>query len=103
MFQPMMLYQIKNCVIDLYKCKKFEKEEVMTPFHKSGDDDWQDAKGNFKIIIDDDEFSYETLQQRDCVFTDIMSKLMTCYTDANGIQYTPIIYTDRQALANLPL
>ena len=53
MFQPMMLYQIKNCVIDLYKCKKFEKAEFMTPFHKSGDDDWQDAKGNFKIIIDD--------------------------------------------------
>lgn len=102
MYQPMLLYQLKNCVIDLYKCKKFEKTEVMTPFHKSGDDDWQDIKGNFKIIIDGDEFSYETLQQRDCVYYDIMQKLQYCNNadDGNGNRQ---IFSDRQALAAMPL
>lgn len=102
MYQLMLLYQIKNCVIDLYKCKKFEKTEVMTPFHKSGDDDWQDIKGNFKIVIDGDEFSYETLQQRDCVYFDIMQKLQYCNNadDGNGNRQ---IFSDRQALAAMPL
>ncbi len=102
MYQPMLLYQLKNCVIDLYKCKKFEKAEVMSPFHKSGDDDWQEVRGNFKIIIDGDEFSYETLQQRDYVFFDIMQKLQCCNNadDGNGNRQ---IFSDRQALANMPL
>ena len=98
----MLLYQLKNCVIDLYKCKKFEKAEVMSPFHKSGDDDWQEVRGNFKIIIDGDEFSYETLQQRDYVFFDIMQKLQCCNyaDDGNGNRQ---IFSDRQALASMPL
>ena len=88
-----MFYKLKNDIINFNMVKIISIEDNISPFNKDKDKDSWESEGNFKIIVDDREYSYQTLKERETVYLDIIQKLQDCNQSSN------IIYTDKQALS----
>ena len=87
----MTYYLFNKDLVCLEMVKRFSKEDNFKPF-EGGRDEWQNAEGRFSIIVDDNEYTYKTIRERDFVFDDVLGKLQ-----ASGNQ----VWTDKAALSNL--
>lgn len=90
----MLYYRLKNDIVNLSQVKRISKRDELTPFSKNEDKDSWDppSNGKFIISVDDVDYQYDSLNDRDLVFSDIIQHLTV-----NGNDY---FFSDRQALAN---
>ena len=91
----MLYYRLKNDIVNLSQVKRISKRDEMTPFSKNEDkDSWESpSNGKFIISVDDVDYQYDSLNDRDQVFGDIIQHLT-----GNG---QDCFFSDRQAIANV--
>lgn len=94
----MLYYRLKNDIVNLSQVKRISKRDEVTPlspFSKDEDKDtWEPpSNGKFIITVDDVDYQYDSLNDRDQVFGDIIQHLT-----GNG---NDCFFSDRQALANV--
>ena len=88
-------YKLERDIIRIDTIDVVSKREDFLS-EKSSKDDWT-SKGDFFIVINDEkEYRYNSAEERDCVYNDLLQKLMMPeYLEPQ--QGT--IFTDKQALA----
>lgn len=89
-------YKLDRDVIRLDQINIITKRERYIGPDKNGKDDWAPTNGEFLIIINDDrEYSYGSMQDRDMVYNDLISKL----TMAENLDTGGQVFTDHQAIS----
>lgn len=68
----MLYYRLKNDIVNLSQVKRISKRDELTPFSKDEDkDSWEShSNGKFIISVDDVDYQYDSLADRDLVFGD---------------------------------
>ena len=90
-------YKLDRDVIRLDQIDIITKRERYIGPDKNGKDDWAPTNGEFLIVINDDrEYSYSSMQDRDIVYNDLISKL-TMPDTLDNVQGQ--VFTDKQALS----
>ena len=70
-------YKLERDVIRLDTIDIISKRERYVGPDRNGKDDWTPTNGEFLIVINDDrEYSYSSMQERDTVYNDLISKLI---------------------------
>jgi len=90
-------YKLDRDVIRLDKIDIITKRERFIGPDKNGKDDWTPTNGEFLIVINDDrEYSYSSIQDRDMVYNDLISKL-TMPDTLDNVQGQ--VFTDKQVIS----
>lgn len=90
-------YKLERDVIRLDTIGIISKRERYVVPDRNDKDDWTPTNGEFLIVINDDrEYSYSSIQDRDMVYNDLITKLtMPDELNANAGN----VFTDKQALS----
>lgn len=88
-------YKLERDIIRIDTIDVVSKREDFSS-DKSGKDDWT-SKGDFFIVINDEkEYRYNSAEERDCVYNDLLQKLMMPeYLEPQQGN----VFTDKQALS----
>lgn len=90
-------YKLDRDVIRLDQIDIITKRERYIGPDRQGKDDWTPTNGEFLIVINDDrEYSYNSMQDRDMVYNDLIAKL-TMPDNLDNVQGN--VFTDKQALS----
>lgn len=90
-------YKLERDVIRLDTIDIISKRERYVGPDRNGKDDWTPTNGEFLIVINDDrEYSYSSMQERDTVYNDLISKLIMP-DESNGDP--GCVFIDKQALS----
>ena len=90
-------YKLERDVIRLDTIDIISKRERYVWPDRNDKDDWTPTNGEFLIVINDDrEYSYSSIQDRDMVYNDLITKL----TMPDELNANPgNVFTDKQALS----